>query len=109
MRTDTIARFAAILPSLATFCTGSFKTLRKANRIRIYRPEAVVEWSPEVNAAIKTLLESGHVVKVYEKAFVYCPVLVADTVVWERKDARVDRSAGEGRFDAAYSCVEVSL
>lgn len=108
MKTNTIATFASILAPLSTFCNGAFKTLRHRNRIRIYRPEAAVQWTPEVNAAVKTLLDAGHTVKVYEGSYIWSPVLVAGTVVWERKDSRVDRSAGEGRFDC-YSCVEVAL
>lgn len=109
MNTKNIATLAAIIAPLATFATGAFKTLRSGNRMRIYRPEVEVQWTPEVNAAVKTLLEAGHAVKIYEKAVIWTPVIVADTLVWERRDAKVDRSVGEGRFDRAYSCVEVAL
>ena len=100
MRTQTVAALAAILAPIATFAAGSTATKRVGKRVRIYRPELSLQWTPEVNAAVKLILEAGHKVRVYEGGVIYHPTMVADTVVWERNDARRDRD---------YTVVEVEL
>lgn len=109
MRTNTVIALAPILPAIATFYNGALKLLRAGKAIRIYRPETEVQWTPEVNEAVKTLVSNGYTVKVYEKTDIYTPVLIADTVVWEKRTTHRDRSKPNGRLNRPYSVVEVTL
>lgn len=100
MRTSTVIALAPVLPALTTFMHGASRVGRAGKRVRMYREESALTTTPAVNAAVKTLLENGITVRVYEKSVIYTPVLVADTVVWERKNTCRTRD---------YTCVEVEL
>lgn len=100
MRTQIAAALNNILLPLATFAAGSTATKRVGKRVRIYRPEQSLVWTPAVNDAVKALLTAGHKVRVYEGEVIYYPTIIADTVVWERSDSRRDRD---------YTVVEVEL
>lgn len=100
MRTQTVAALAAILAPVSTFAAGATATKRVGKRVRIYRAEESLQWTPAVNEAVKTILAAGHEVRVYEGEVIYKPVIVADTVVWERSDSRRERD---------YTVVEIKL
>lgn len=103
MLTKTVTAFAPVLPALATLNAGSTKTRRSGKRVRMYRAELQVQDTPAIREAIHTLLSAGYTVKVYEGTRIYTPVLIHDTLVWEARFTKRDRSR------QGYSCVEVVL
>lgn len=100
MRTTTVSALAPILPALSTFITGSSRIGRAGKRVRVYRVEPSLVTTAKVNEAVKTLLEQGYKVRVYEHTVIYHPTIIADTVVWERRNTCRTRN---------YTCVEVEL
>lgn len=102
MRTTTVTALAPLLVPLSTFIVGSTRVGRAGKRVRIYRPETTFVTTPAATAAVKTLLEEGVTVRVYQSEQVLYPALASDgTVVWNASLATSK--------ERDYTCVEVEL
>lgn len=102
MLTSTVATIANVLPSLATIAAGTTRTARKGKRIRTYHEltHLVGAADSPLMLAIRSLVEAGYTVKVYEGAIIYTPTIENGTLVWNGKATRKVRD---------YVCVEVAL
>lgn len=115
MLTRTAATIAATASAMAVLASNAFKTRKFAGSsrlrtsVRLYRAETKLPSTPEVNGAVRALLDAGMSVRVFEGERIYAPTVTADTLVWElERRTSVDRSLVTSKYGRPYVTVEVA-
>lgn len=110
MITTAAKAVAAVAPAMATLASNAFKTRRLGDGARIYRAERKLPETPEVRAALVSLLDAGLSVRVFEGDAIWALRLADDgALVWElERHTHVNRAAAKTKYGRPYVGVEVA-